>query len=115
MQDGGANGSHPDASRHIYGLDIVRFFAAVSVAAFHFTWQNPSAIHAAPWGWVGVEIFFVISGLVIARSARDSSPARFIAGRFLRLYPAAWVCAVLSALVLLAMPAGAYEAVGIVV
>jgi peptidoglycan/LPS O-acetylase OafA/YrhL len=115
MPDGGASRPGPGVDRHIYGLDIVRFFAAVSVAAFHFTWHNPRSIHVAPWGWVGVEIFFVISGLVIARSARASSPARFAVGRFLRLYPAAWICAPLSAVVLLAMPADAYVSLGIAV
>jgi peptidoglycan/LPS O-acetylase OafA/YrhL len=65
---------------HIIGLDIARFTAAAIVCAFHLTyWGNVSngstaeALQGAAWfpslgvvtryGWVGVEIFFVISGL----------------------------------------------------
>lgn len=47
-----------------------------------------------------VEIFFVISGFVIANSASRSSPTEFLVGRALRLYPAVWVCATATLLVL---------------
>jgi peptidoglycan/LPS O-acetylase OafA/YrhL len=50
---------------------------------------------------VGVEIFFVISGFVIANSASNSSPKEFLLGRALRLYPAVWVASTMSLLVLL--------------
>src|SRR3546814_4731667 len=40
------------------------------------------------WGWVGVELFFVISGFVITMSASGKSAADFAAGRIARLYPA---------------------------
>src|SRR6201987_2791882 len=59
-------------------------------AAAPFTW----------FGWVGVEIFFVISGFVIANSASKSSPTEFLLGRALRLYPAVWVCATATLIVL---------------
>lgn len=61
----------------------------------------PSAAPYTWFGWVGVEIFFVISGFVIANSASSSSPAQFLIGRALRLYPAVWVCATATLLVLL--------------
>src|SRR5436305_15044411 len=78
---------------YIYGLDIMRFTAALSVAVFHFTWQTENA-WLMPCGWVGVQIFFVISGIVIANSAYGATAPSFAFGRFLRLYPAAW-CAVI--------------------
>src|SRR4029079_11339276 len=52
-------------------------------------------------GWVGVQIFFVISGFVIAFSAERSTPLRFFEARVKRLVPAVWVCAPISAVVLL--------------
>lgn len=58
--------------------------------------QYPELAPLIWWGWVGVEIFFVVSGFVIARSARSSSPHRFARARILRLYPGAWVCALFS-------------------
>ena len=54
-------------------------------------------------GFIGVEIFFVISGFVIAYTASAASPTRFLRSRILRLYPAAWISATLSAAVLLVM------------
>src|SRR5689334_10306960 len=60
----------------------------------------PSAAAFTWFGWVGVEIFFVISGFVIANSASKSSPTEFLLGRALRLYPAVWVCATATLLVL---------------
>jgi peptidoglycan/LPS O-acetylase OafA/YrhL len=45
---------------------------------------------------VGVQVFFVISGLVIANSAHGATPRQFLTSRFLRLYPAAWCAAAIS-------------------
>jgi peptidoglycan/LPS O-acetylase OafA/YrhL len=66
----------------------------------------PSAAPLTWFGWVGVEIFFVISGFVIANSAAQSSPGAFLLGRALRLYPAIWVCATATFLVLLLFGSG---------
>ena len=104
-------------------LDPLRFGAALGVAIFHlmfYSWagssigapqsfehyfaadvQFPNAAPYTWFGWVGVEIFFVISGFVIANSASKSSPKEFLFGRALRLYPAVWVASTLSLLVLL--------------
>ena len=107
---------------HFPLLDPLRFGAALGVALFHqlfWSWawiwighpgfertvaadvRYPSAAPFTWFGWVGVEIFFVISGFVIANSASRSSPTQFLLGRALRLYPAAWVCATATLLVLL--------------
>ncbi|MEI9923311.1 MAG: acyltransferase [Bradyrhizobium sp.] len=100
-------------------LDLLRFAAALSVAFFHLmfsSWagdlrgldrylysgaQFPSAVAFTWFGWVGVEIFFVISGFVIANSASKASPIEFLINRALRLYPAVWVCATAAFVVLL--------------
>lgn len=95
---------------HVYPLDAVRFFAAVCVMLFHlsfYDWASTNSVvglmfanstsfpQTAPYtsfGWVGVEIFFVISGFVIANSADNSSPIAFLKSRVLRLFPAVWIC-----------------------
>jgi peptidoglycan/LPS O-acetylase OafA/YrhL len=101
------------------GLDIIRFVAAMMVMFVHLctsSWAHKGsptfeivAGHAAypellgvTWfGWIGVEVFFVISGLVIAHSAENAAAATFACSRVLRLYPAAWVCATLTAITLI--------------
>lgn len=108
--------SADNLSRHIIGIDLLRFLAAFAVMLFHFGYETsieghtPSRLSqgvvAYPWlaeyavyGWVGVPVFFVISGFVISLSARNTDAARFMAGRILRLAPAVWICASITAIV----------------
>jgi peptidoglycan/LPS O-acetylase OafA/YrhL len=88
---------------YYYGIDLIRFFAAFSVLSFHLAYLNNGAnaeyleLRPVAWqGWIGVQIFFVISGFVIANSASVATPSQFIRGRALRLYPAAWICATIT-------------------
>ena len=87
---------------YVYGIDLLRFFAATLVAFFHLTWLEASTARLDWFGWIGVEIFFVISGFVIAQSAQGATPLNFVISRFLRIYPAAWICGVISFVMLLA-------------
>jgi peptidoglycan/LPS O-acetylase OafA/YrhL len=106
-------------NRSIAGLDAVRFCAAILVLFYHltfFSWNEPiselggraaigwpvSFPELTPltsWGWVGVETFFVISGLIIPLSAEGQSAVQFLRGRILRLVPALWFFATVSLLV----------------
>ena len=99
------------AHRHIVGLDLIRFVSAAMVMLFHlgfWSWAAPFGtirglmpnlptfpeLTPVAWvGWVGVEVFFVLSGFVIAYSSDGSSPFAFFRSRFLRLMPAVWICA----------------------
>ena len=81
-------------------LDYCRFVAASSVLSFHYFWNgianqkitsldHVDALTAwARYGYLGVELFFMISGYVIFMSARRRSTSQFIVGRATRLYPA---------------------------
>jgi peptidoglycan/LPS O-acetylase OafA/YrhL len=109
--------------KHIVGLDLIRFASAAMVMFYHlafWSWAPPANIstirHLMPGlprfpeltsilseGWVGVEIFFVLSGFVIAYSAEGSGVFMFFRSRFLRLMPTVWICATL---VFLAFAAG---------
>lgn len=81
---------------YLYGIDIVRFACAVAVGVYHLTGTMPELTAYGSFGWIGVEIFFVISGLVIANSAHGATVRQFLVGRFLRLYPTAWCAAAVS-------------------
>src|SRR5438270_2287185 len=115
-------------------IDVIRFCAAVAVMAYHYGSVAPLLADApvrlfdpalqlpgtgARWtwcGWVGVQIFFVISGYVIALSAEGAAAGAFLRRRVLRLVPAAWICASLTAAVLLAgtgiRPSAVFESWG---
>ncbi|MGH3377767.1 MAG: acyltransferase family protein [Actinoallomurus sp.] len=90
-------------------LDLLRFVAAAVVMLHHYTgvpapeWPGGSARRIFPelapvtrYGFLGVELFFLISGFVILMSAWGRRPGDFIASRFTRLFPAYWVGVSLS-------------------
>jgi len=96
----------------ILGLDLIRFGAALLVAALHIGARIPAAEPLTWFGWVGVQIFFVLSGFVIAYSAQGASPRAFFSSRFARLAPGVLVCASLTALVYLAIAPGSGATLG---
>src|SRR3569623_1716793 len=86
--------------RAIIAIDLLRFACALLVVGFHFgtafaySPSQSSAILLAGlpvgsargtcFGWIGVELFFVISGFVIAFSAESGGPGDFVRRRALR-------------------------------
>lgn len=90
-------------------LDYLRGFAALAVVGFHFLYLGPSSdwmvgnksdlgIFAARYGYLGVHLFFMISGFVIMMSAQGATVRDFFISRFARLAPAMWICATLTSL-----------------
>jgi peptidoglycan/LPS O-acetylase OafA/YrhL len=90
-------------------IDGLRGVAALMVVAGHVCGfsQAPSAAlaffrnHVSSWGFLGVPIFFVISGFVIANSLRDAkiTPlfcAQYALRRSIRLDPPCWFAIVAS-------------------
>ncbi len=90
-----------NSAQRLGGLDLLRGLASLAVCWFHLTrfsyptcdgpiyaWLRRSGVH----GWLGVEVFFVISGFVIPYSLhrggyRLVSYARFLLKRIVRLDP----------------------------
>lgn len=89
-------------------LDSLRAIAALAVLSFHYTGAYEGVVgpHIRPvqyvvWGHYGVELFFVISGFVIAWTLeRSSSLADFAFGRIARLYPAYLAAATITTVLL---------------
>ena len=89
----------------IVALDLVRFFAALSVVLYHYL-SGPES-NAFPfisditnYGYLGVPLFFIISGYVIALSANNRTAIQFGVSRFVRLYPALWASVIFTVIVL---------------
>ena len=92
----------------LHALDLLRFLACSAVVAFHYLSRGPNAgwmadvsypaLEAlAHYGYLGVHLFFVISGFVILMSTQGATPRDFVASRVARLYPALWAAATLTA------------------
>lgn len=78
----------------IQELDALRGIAAFGVFLFHFQLFN--------YGYLGVHLFFIISGFVILLTANSvKTSADFVIARISRLYPTYWACVILSSVVLL--------------
>lgn len=103
------SGTSTRASPRLDLLDYLRFAAAVMVVAYHYfvfgvqhgridVGLTPVA-EVAKYGYLGVDLFFLISGFVIMNSARGKGPSRFAVSRARRLLPAFWVSMLLTAVV----------------
>lgn len=89
-------------------IDLLRFLAALSVVFFHYTFRGyaadglsmmpyPLLSPAMKYGYLGVELFFMISGFVVLMTAAASARLRdFCISRIVRLYPAFWACCTIT-------------------
>ncbi|MEU9033487.1 acyltransferase [Streptomyces sp. NPDC048352] len=109
----GRTGAAPQ--RRLAVLDGIRVLAALAVLFYHYVvlagaWGEPTAgvfpvaRRLAVYGWLGVEIFFLVSGFVICMSAWGRSVGDFAVSRVARLFPAYWAAVALTSLVLFTWP-----------
>jgi peptidoglycan/LPS O-acetylase OafA/YrhL len=94
-------------------LDLLRLFAALTVVLYHYTFHGPGA-YDLTWlsfpsiAWLtryfylGVPLFFVISGFAIAYSAEGRTVREFVVARVARIYPGFLICMTLTFLVVAA-------------
>lgn len=84
-------------------IDLLRFVAALMVVFYHYAFRGHAADGFSPmpypllaplavYGYLGVMLFFIISGFVILMTASRGSLRRFVVSRVVRLYPAFWFC-----------------------
>jgi peptidoglycan/LPS O-acetylase OafA/YrhL len=89
------------------GLDLLRLAAVGAVILYHYGFWGPAS-HGVPqvampslaafaqYGFLGVPVFFTISGFVIAYSAEGRTPIGFAIARFSRIYPTFVFCMTLT-------------------
>jgi peptidoglycan/LPS O-acetylase OafA/YrhL len=95
------------SSTRVNEIDLLRFFAALSVVFFHYSFRGfaadamsvmpyPLLAPVSKYGYLGVELFFMISGFVILMTAESGNLRRFLISRFVRLYPTFWACCTIT-------------------
>ncbi|MFF4275928.1 acyltransferase family protein [Streptomyces sp. NPDC001536] len=117
-----APGARKRPDRRLHAIDGLRLVAALMVVVHHYAgtyrvnqpdnaiWGRPvseimpTVFRFASYGWIGVEIFFVISGFVICMSCWGRTPRQFFVSRVIRLYPAYWFGILFTTGVLAALP-----------
>jgi peptidoglycan/LPS O-acetylase OafA/YrhL len=87
-------------------LDLLRFLAACAVMLFHYTYLGPQKhtwsgtfpllSQIFKYGYLGVDVFFILSGFVILLTAYNKDAIGFTVARIVRLYPAYWICVTLT-------------------
>ncbi len=101
-------------------LDLLRMVAVLAVVLFHYGFRGAAAdgftaISLPDLHWFakycdfGVQLFFVISGFVIAYSAEGRTATRFAVARVARIYPAFFLCMTLTFLLTVAIGAPRFQ------
>jgi peptidoglycan/LPS O-acetylase OafA/YrhL len=80
-------------------VELARFAAATSVVLYHFGGKLGPLAKVTRFGYLGVPLFFIISGYVISLSAGNKSANAFAVSRFVRLYPTYWAAITFTVLV----------------
>jgi peptidoglycan/LPS O-acetylase OafA/YrhL len=103
------------SGNRLAALDGLRLLAALMVVFYHYValarpWGHatdtifPTSHRAAQYGWLGVEVFFLISGFVICMSVWGRTLGEFAASRISRLFPAYWAGILLTVAVVKTWP-----------
>ena len=80
-------------TKKLYQIDLFRFFAALNVVLFHYTFRGHKADNMSilripllgeyfKYGYLGVYLFFIISGFVIILSIEHNNLLDFIKSGF---------------------------------
>ena len=96
-------------------LDAIRILACLMVVLWHWTGGSNTQVYKYPpqlhvpfasfnyfshIGWLGVDLFFILSGAVIFTTSLEKKSEVFFRSRFLRLFPSYFLSAILSLVVI---------------
>lgn len=97
--------------KRVAELDLLRFIAATMVVIYHYAYRPEFGIlqEIATYGYLGVPLFFLISGFVILWSAEGRTASGFARSRFLRLYPMFWLGMAMTLTVLIVAGRGSFS------
>ncbi|MFF8277697.1 acyltransferase family protein [Streptomyces lateritius] len=103
--------------KRLHALDALRLGAALMVVVYHYLargggWPTPvqqlfpETFRIASYGYLGVQLFFLISGFVICMSAWGRPVKDFFVSRVVRLYPAYWFAVIATTVTVTVIPGG---------
>lgn len=109
------------SQRRVEVLDLLRLFAVGAVLLFHYGYRGaaadgftglslPDLVPVAKYGYFGVQLFFIISGFVIAYSAEGRTASAFAVARAARIYPGFVLCMTITFILTMAIGAPRLEA-----
>jgi peptidoglycan/LPS O-acetylase OafA/YrhL len=103
-----------------YELDILRILAILYIVLHHYTFRGfaadnysilsfPQFTSVFKYGYLGVYLFLLISGYVMAMSAPNKGLKDFTVSRLLRLFPLFWIAISIIAVVTLLIGADRFQ------
>src|ERR1022692_2064873 len=109
----------PAGRDRLYEIDLLRIPAALAVVVYHYTFSGyaghltavafPEISAVTRYGYLGVDMFFLISGFVVLLSAWGRRPREFVISRIVRLYPAYWAAVTITAIVAITLSRGLFK------
>lgn len=92
-----------------YELDLLRIVGVVNIVLFHYTFRGYAADNMSAlsfpvlgeifkYGFLGIYLFFIISGYTMTLSAYRKDFRSFVVGRIVRLYPVFWAAVCITTL-----------------
>lgn len=103
-----------------YELDILRIIGAVNIVLFHYTFRGYAADDMSKlffpvlgeifkYGYLGIYLFFILSGYTIILSSYNKTFSNFLYARIFRLYPAFWIAICITTLAALFFESSRYH------
>jgi peptidoglycan/LPS O-acetylase OafA/YrhL len=112
-------GGAPGGRDRLHEIDLLRITAALAVVFYHYTFSGfaghltsvafPTLSAVTRYGYLGVDMFFTISGFVVLLSAWGRRPHEFVISRIVRLYPAYWLAVTITAVVVVTLSHGLFK------
>ncbi|MEJ8743489.1 acyltransferase [Mediterraneibacter sp. HCN-7094] len=91
--------------KRIYGLDYMRGISCILVMLYHYTTRiveifpeiNSKWIIKVPFGYMGVAVFFLLSGFLSLKQYKpEQNILEFVINKIKRLYPCYWLAAIIT-------------------
>lgn len=91
-------------TERIHQIDLFRFLAAMGIVCVHYLFRGYKADNLTnlnllelggewvKYCFVAIDLFFIISGFVIALSVRNKSVGHFFRSRVMRIFSVYWLC-----------------------